>query len=198
MLSVELHLVVHFPLQLDDLVLHPRVEVLQVLGRSSFDLPHFELFDGESASERTLDDDGGVSCTFELLPLQPAADALLDDHGLVMHEELRRRRDVRGQREEIRTTESSSHLTICHQHRPQQHQTGSYLPVNPACEHPLGVGLDGDDRRPHPQKRPAISHHAKLLLTDERGSAQTQVLGVPEEKQPQEDETSKLITEILQ
>lgn len=87
-LEVSVYLVVHLPLQLDDLVLHARVEFLQVLGRASFDLQLLQPALGEPASVRTLDDDGGGARPSELLPLQPAAHALLDDHGLVVHEEL--------------------------------------------------------------------------------------------------------------
>lgn len=86
--EVSVYLVVHLPLQLDDLVLHARVELLQVLGRASFDLQLLQLSLGQPASVRTLDDDGGGARSSELLPLQPAAHALLDDHGLVVHEEL--------------------------------------------------------------------------------------------------------------
>lgn len=82
------HLIVHLPLQLDDLVLHTRVELFQMLSRTRFDLQLLQLPFSTQAPERTLDDDGGVACSSELLPLQPAADALLDDHGLVVQQEL--------------------------------------------------------------------------------------------------------------
>lgn len=91
-----LHLIIHLPLQLDDLVLHAGVELLQMLGGASFDLQLLQLPFGSPASERALDDDGGGARSPELLPLQPAADVLLDDHGLVVQEELR----SRAQREE--------------------------------------------------------------------------------------------------
>lgn len=87
---MSVYLVVHLPLQLDDLVLHAGVELLQVFGGASFDLQLLQLTFGAHASEGTLDDDGGVARSPELLPLQPAADALLDDHGLVVQKELQR------------------------------------------------------------------------------------------------------------
>lgn len=82
------YLVVHFPLQLNDLVLHARVELLQVLGRASFDLQLLQLPFGVHASEGALDGDGGVAGSSKLLPLHPAAYILLDDHRLVMQQEL--------------------------------------------------------------------------------------------------------------
>lgn len=86
-----MYLIVHLPLQLDDLVLHAGVELLQMFGRASFDLQLLQLPFGARASERTLDGDGGVARSSELPPLEPAADALLDDHGLVVQKELQRR-----------------------------------------------------------------------------------------------------------
>lgn len=82
------HLIVHLPLQLDDLVLHTRVELFQMFGRTRFDLQLFQLPFSAHAPVRTLDDDGGVACPPELPPLQPATDSLLDDHGLVVQQEL--------------------------------------------------------------------------------------------------------------
>lgn len=84
------NLIVHLPLQLNNLVLHARVELLQVLRRTRLDLQLLQLPPGSHAPERALDDDGGGPCPQELLPLQPAADHLLDDHGLVVQQELRR------------------------------------------------------------------------------------------------------------
>lgn len=89
--DVCLYLIVHLPLQLDDLVLHARVELLQMFSRTSFNLKLFQLSFSVHASVCTLDDDGSGAFSSELRPLQPAADALLDDHGLVVQEELQRR-----------------------------------------------------------------------------------------------------------
>lgn len=54
-----------------------------------------------------------------------------------------------------------------------------YLPVDPAREHSLRVGLDGDDSLSHPQVRPSISHHTVLFLTDDSRSSQTQIFSKP-------------------
>lgn len=83
------NLIVHLPLQLNNLVLHARVELLQVLSRTRLDLQLLQLPLGSHAPERALDDDGGGPCPQELLPLQPAADHLLDDHSFVVQQELR-------------------------------------------------------------------------------------------------------------
>lgn len=194
------YLVVHLPLQLDDLVLHAGVELLQVLCRASFDLQLLQLPLGSRASERTLDGDGGVARPPELLPLQPAADALLDDHGLVVQQELRRtgfqttteQGGIQSPADHIppQIGNTSPPIHSLGQQTPDgQRRTGRaetedrsffYLVVNPAGEHPSGEGLDGDHGLSHPQVGPPLSHHAVLLLRDDGGSSQTQEVCISE------------------
>ncbi|XP_034752942.1 unconventional myosin-Vb-like [Etheostoma cragini] len=144
----QLHLVAQR--HLDDLVLHAAVEFLQVFGGASFDLQLLQLPLRPHAPEAALDGDGGVARTHELPALQPAAHRPLDDHRFVMQQELQRSR-------------KHSLRTLSHR--------------DPAGEHPSGEGLDGDDGPSHPQKDASVSHHAALLLTDERRAALTQELG---------------------
>lgn len=82
------NLIVHLPLQLNNLVLHACVELLQVLCRTRLDFQLLQLPPGLHTPECALDDDGSGTCPQELLPLQPTADPLLDDHGLVVQQEL--------------------------------------------------------------------------------------------------------------
>lgn len=86
--STSRYLVIHLPLQLNDLVLHAMVELLKVFGRARLDLKLLQLPFGSHPSVSALDDDGGVSGSTVLPPLQPAQHMLLDDGGLVVHHEL--------------------------------------------------------------------------------------------------------------
>lgn len=82
------NLIIHLNLQLDNLVLHACVELLQVLCRTRLDFQLLQLLPGLRTPERALDDDGGGTCPQKLLALQPTADPLLNDHGLVVQQEL--------------------------------------------------------------------------------------------------------------
>lgn len=83
-----LYLVVHLPLQLDDLVLHAHVELLEVLGGARLDLQLLEAPFGKHPAVGALDDDGGGAGLAEAPPHHPAAHVLLDDGGFVVHQEL--------------------------------------------------------------------------------------------------------------
>ena len=79
-----------------------------MFGGASFDLQLLQLPLGAHASEPTLDDDGGVACSSELLPLQPAAHVLLNDRGLVVQHELRRKWSSQKKREQGRLSNKMS------------------------------------------------------------------------------------------
>lgn len=82
------NLIVHLPLQLNNLVLHAGVELLQALCRARLDFQLLQLPPGLCTPERALDDDGGGACPQEFLSLHPPADSLLDDNGFVVQQEL--------------------------------------------------------------------------------------------------------------
>lgn len=82
------YLLVHLSLHLDNLVLHARVELLEMLSRAGLDLQLLQLAPSKHASVRALDGDGSGARTVEFPPLQPAADIFLNDHGPVVLKEL--------------------------------------------------------------------------------------------------------------
>lgn len=85
------YLFIHLPLELDNLVLHAGVELLQALGGARLDLQLLAPPAGLQAAVRTLDHDRSVALLPEPLPLQPAAHSLLDQRGLVVEQELTER-----------------------------------------------------------------------------------------------------------
>lgn len=83
-------LVIDFPLQLHHLVLHAHVEAFQVLCGAGLYLEGLQLLLGLEHPEGTLDDDGRAPQLLKAPACHPAPQMLLEDGGLVLHEDLER------------------------------------------------------------------------------------------------------------
>lgn len=83
-----LYLLVHLSLHLDNLVLHTRIELLEMLSRAGLDLQLFQPALSKHTSVCALDGDRSGTCTIEFPPLQPATDIFLNDHGPVVLKKL--------------------------------------------------------------------------------------------------------------
>lgn len=83
-------LLVDFPLQLHDLVLHAFVELLEVLHRASFDLQLLQLAPGPHPADAALQVDDGDEAALVPAASQPAPNVLLNDHHFVLPQQLQK------------------------------------------------------------------------------------------------------------
>lgn len=87
----EADLIVDSSLQLHDLVLHSFVELLEVLHRASLDLQFLQLAPGPHPADAALQVHDGLEGAFVPAAGQPAPDVLLNDHHLMLPQQLRHR-----------------------------------------------------------------------------------------------------------
>lgn len=85
------HLLVHFALQLHDLVLHANVQFLVALHGTGLNLELFQLAFGHHSPEAALKVDDGMHAPLVAGTSQPAPDPLLNDYCFVLIEYLQRR-----------------------------------------------------------------------------------------------------------
>lgn len=83
-------LLVDLPLQLHDLVLHPFVELLEVLHRAGLDLQLLQLAPGPHPADAALQVHDGAKAALVPAASQPAPGAFLNDHGLGLSQQLGR------------------------------------------------------------------------------------------------------------
>lgn len=94
---METDLIINSSLQLHDLVLHSSVELLEVLHRAGFDLQLLQLAPGLHPADAALQVHDGLEGALVPAAGQPAADVLLNDHHLMLPQQLRRRTGATGE-----------------------------------------------------------------------------------------------------